>query len=157
MSVETVLMLDAAEHEAQGVADAIANFDALLPPALVGDAMSGESKTGGGDAGGVALVGALGVAAVFDQAGNRIGFVPEELETGSFDVFEKLVFIASETILGGIVFKKRRALGGVLGWLSALRSWLGSLLQIRNQISGGDEGYPWSEFGKLAQPGAARG
>ena len=132
MSVETVLMLDAAEHEAQGVANAIANLDALLPTALVGDAMSGEPKAGGGDAGGVALIGAFSVAAVLDQAGNGIGFVPEKLEASSFDVFEKLVLIASETILGGIVFKKRRALGGLLGWLGALRSWLGSLLQLRN-------------------------
>src|SRR5450432_1231952 len=104
MSVETVFMLNAAEHEAKGVADAIANFDVLLPTALVGDAMSGESKTGGGNAGGVALVGSLGVAAVFDQTGNGIGFVPEKLEAGALNVFEELVLVASETILGGIVF-----------------------------------------------------
>ena len=33
---------------------------------------------------------ARGVAAVFDQAGNGIGFVPEELEAGALDVFEEV-------------------------------------------------------------------
>jgi hypothetical protein len=82
-----MLVLDAGSHETQGIANAIANFHALFPTALVGNAMSSKSKTGGGDAGGIALIGAVGVAAIFYQAGDGVGLVPKELEGGAFNTF----------------------------------------------------------------------
>ncbi len=113
MRVKAVLVLHPGGHETQGVANAVANFSALLPAALVGNAMGGKAEAGGGDAGGVALVGAVGVAAVFYQASDGIGFVPEKLEAGAFEIFEEFVFVASEAIFCGIVFEEWGALGSL--------------------------------------------
>ena len=113
MGVKAVAVFHAGGHEPQGVAHPVANFSALLPAALVGNAMGGEAEAGGGNTGGVALVGAVGVAAVFDQSSDRIGFIPEKLEAGALEIFEELVFVAREAIFGGIVFEEWSALGSL--------------------------------------------
>src|ERR1700736_4655473 len=110
-----MLVLYAGSHETQGIANAIANFHALLPAALVGNAMSSESEAGGSDAGSIALIGAVGVAAIFYQAGGGVGLVPEKLEGSALDTFQEFVFFASETIFCGVVLKQRRVLGRLLG------------------------------------------
>src|ERR1700732_2925173 len=60
VSVKPMLVLHPSRHETQGVANAIANFQTLLPAALVGNAMSGKSEAGGGNAGSITLIGAVG-------------------------------------------------------------------------------------------------
>ncbi len=114
MSIETMLVLDAGGDESQGVAHAVANFYSLLPAALVRDAMSGQPKSGGSDTGGIALVRAIGVAAIFDQASGRIGFIPEKLEAGALHIFKEVILLASKPVFGGVVFKERRTLGTLL-------------------------------------------
>ena len=77
--------------------------------------MSSEAKAGGGDAGGIALIGAVGVAAIFYQAGGGVGFVPKELKGGAFNAFQEFVFFASEAVFCGVVLKQRWALSRLLG------------------------------------------
>src|ERR1700737_2401428 len=124
-----MLVLNAGSHETQGIANAIADFHALFPAALVGNAMSSQSEAGGSDAGSIALIGAVGVTAIFNQAGGRVGFVPKELEAGALDAFQEFVFVTSEAVLCGIVLKQRGPLGGLL-WdrLRTLRRGLRALL-----------------------------
>src|SRR6202030_3644397 len=114
VGVKAVLVRYAGSHETQGIANAIANFHALFPAALVGDAMSSEAEAGGRDAGDIALIGAVGVAAIFYQAGHGVGLIPKELEGGAFHTFEEFVFVTSEAVLGGVVLKERRSLGRLL-------------------------------------------
>jgi hypothetical protein len=88
--------------------------------------MSSEPKAGGCDAGGIALVGAVSVAAIFYQAGDRVGLVPKELEGGAFNTFEEFVFVTGEAVFGGVVFEQR----GTLGWLLGRRLTLGCGLSM---------------------------
>jgi hypothetical protein len=130
-----VLVLHAGSHETQGIANAIANFHALFPTALVGNAMSSEAEASGRDASGITLIGAVSVAAIFNQAGDGVGLVPKELEGGAFDTFEEFIFVTSEAVLGGVVFKERRALGRLL-WSRltlgcGLRALLGRLRTLQ--------------------------
>jgi hypothetical protein len=98
-------------HETQGIANAIANFHALLPAPLVRDAVSSEPESGGSDAGDIALIGAVGVTAVFHQAGDGVGLIPEELERSAFNAFQEFILIASEAVLCWVILKQWRPLG----------------------------------------------
>ena len=49
--------------------------------------MGCEAEASGRDAGGIALIGAVGVAAIFYQAGDGVGLVPKELEGGALNTF----------------------------------------------------------------------
>jgi hypothetical protein len=135
VGVKAMLVLDAGSHETQSVANAIAYFHTLFPAALIGNAMSGESKAGGSDAGGIALVGTVGVAAIFNQAGGGVGFVPKELEAGALNAFQKFIFVTSEAVLGGVVLKEwralRRLLRGRLTLWRGLRALLGRLRTLQ--------------------------
>src|ERR1700693_109759 len=123
-----MLMLHPGSHETQGIANAIANFHALLPAALVGNAMSGKSETGGSDAGDIALICAVSVAAIFYQPSSGIGLVPKELEAGAFNTFQEFIFVTSEAVLCRVVLKQRRPLGRLLRLgLRALRPRLRTL------------------------------
>ena len=95
--------------------------------------MSGESETGGCDAGDIALIGAVGVAAIFYQAGGGVGLVPKELEGGAFNTFEEFIFVTSKAVFCGVVLKQWRALGRLLRLrLRALRRRLRALQQFGN-------------------------
>src|ERR1700730_1610207 len=122
-----MLVLHPGSDETEGIANAIANFHALLPAALIGYAMSSEAEAGGSDAGGVALIGAIGVAAIFYEAGGWVGLVPKELEGGAFNTLQEFVFVASEAVLCWVVLKQRRTLGGLLRNRLTLRSRLRAL------------------------------
>src|SRR6202035_5216802 len=90
------------------------NFHALFPAALVGNAMSCKAEASGSNAGGVALIGAVSVAAIFNEAGDGVGLVPKELEGGAFNTFEEFIFVPSEAVLGGVVFEQRGTLSRLL-------------------------------------------
>ena len=90
--------------------------------------MSSESETSGGDAGDIALIGAVSVAAIFYQAGGGVGLVPKELEGGAFNTFQELIFVTGKAVLGGVVLKKWGTLGRLLRLrLRALRRGLRAL------------------------------
>jgi hypothetical protein len=89
--------------------------------------MSGEPETGGSDAGGIALIGAVGVATVFYQAGGGVGLVPEKLEAGALYTFEEFIFVTGEAVLCGVILKQWGALGRLLRGGLTLRRGLRTL------------------------------
>src|ERR1700730_14281033 len=95
--------------------------------------MSSEPEAGSRDAGHVALIGAVGVAAIFYQAGGGIGLVPEELKASSFNSFEEFIFVASETVLCRVIFKQWGPLGRRLR-LRALRLLLRRTLRALQEF-----------------------
>ena len=92
MNKKSIVVKKTRSSETQCADDTLANFFAVLPATMIGDAESGESKTCRSDAGGGASVCSAGLAAVFYEASVGICFFPKEMEAGALEFFQKGVF-----------------------------------------------------------------
>src|SRR4029077_11750686 len=88
----------------QSVSDAFTDAFLVLPAAMIGNAQGGQPEARGSDAGDVARIGASGMAAVLDEAGEGIHLVPKELKASALQALEK-----------GILFPRK----AVFGWVDA--------------------------------------
>ncbi len=116
-------------NEAQGIHHALAELFLVFPAAMIRNAQTAQAEARCGDAGHVAGVSPVSLAAIFDQPGVGIGLVPKKLEAGAFEFFEKLIFFTGEAIFGRIASEER------VGSVGLLRLRAGS--QVRPKLARG--------------------
>jgi len=108
-----VVLIEAVVEETQGGAGPVDRLRSRNPPALRGDAETGQAEPGGGDAGHVATAfvvrRAVGPAPVTDEARPWIGLDPEEVERPPGQVLE-------ESLVGRGERDARRRRRGGSGW-----------------------------------------
>jgi hypothetical protein len=91
---EAVFVAEISREKAQGVSNALENFGRFSESAVISDAQAGEAKSGGGNAGKIASVVAVGQGAVFYLTRSGAGFSPEKVEGSLLDFVEKALVAA---------------------------------------------------------------
>ncbi len=99
MIEKAVLVRRALQQESQCVAHTLFEFAGLFPAVLVGNTKRRQPESRRGNAGHIALVGPVRLAAVLDQAGIRVRLLPKEKEIGSFDLLQEAVVVRRESLL----------------------------------------------------------
>src|SRR2546422_9286451 len=95
MIEKAVLVRRALQQESQCVAHTLFEFAGLFPAALVSNTKRCQPESRRGNAGHIAQVGPVRLAAVLDQAGIWVGLLPKEKEIGSFHLLQEEIGRAS--------------------------------------------------------------